>query len=867
MKTKYTLLAAAHVTKSRSANANPLKEILSVSSNSHFLKNHLRRSIQLALAGSVLASGMAAAALQDFGGVADNSGSGITPAAILNWPAWYRDNGSLPVGLCKSQAPSPDPAAGGFPMCFAITPNPAGFAGNLGDEIFYVNLNAFIDNGGIKLRYISALEAAYASGSPVKGQEIVFARTRFTMTVNPQGADGQACAGSYRIIHPWGESTFDDVPVGPRALFETADIGIAGFDGSLQGPLGPFPHWDGDGDEVPLARTAANGLKVGADEFIGDPSVNHTYTGSPFIETLPDGITPRYFLADGITPQHQNYLKVIAPVGCDIGGTPAPAGEGINVQREVLGNLMGQVWTTAIPTPTRITQADFTRTTGATTVDVWAKTAKTPAQSLQVTGSNFPGVVMTAVLNNGARTGVYQAHIVLPGNAALPSVIDVVNSTSIPVLKTSANLSDIVHISKALYNPANGDLCVSASSSDDQTLTLTADSNPLTAQLDSTVKPDCPAVGNDLTAMATFPLNRAPDQVRVVSELQGSSEKHVTILANTPDNSATLVANDDAFLNVPGSGAQTLNVGANDEATGEIVIVDQPGQPGLNANDQPITNIVGKVTGSLTGGTVTFTANPGATGVATFSYFIKNGANVSNLVNATADIVFVAAPPTGNPDNFGVLRTNNAIGFTAKVLANDVAAFGTTINTGSVAITQQGTRGVATANANGTVTYRPNAGVAAGNDSFFYTVANSAGIASTPVQVTVVVENSIESVSISRNKMTNTGGGGQRYDIRFTTSWFGAPLTSTGSCYLVRVNGVALPTERFLGSAPVDATGAVQFVPIGTKLYNAANYTASDIPLVPAKTNYTIRCGTSNLVNPLPAATATSTADNSTTSP
>ncbi len=859
------ILATALATRSVGANANLNEDTLAERSSALAGRNRLRRSIQLALAGSVLASGIASAALQDFGGVSDNSGSGITPAAILNWPAWYRDNDSLPVGLCKSQVASVHPDAAGAPMCFAITPNTAGFAGNVGDEIFYMNLNAFITNGGIKLRYVTALEAAYASGAPVKGQEIVFARTRFTMTVNPQGADGQACAGSYRIIHPWGESTFDDVPVGPRALFETADVGIAGFDGSLQGPLGPFPHWDGDGDEVPLARTAANFLKYGANEFIGDPSVSHTYTGSPFIETLPDGITPRYFLADG-TPQHQNYLKVIAPAGCDIGGTPAPAGEGINVQREVLGNLMGQVWTAAIPTPTRITQADFTRTASSTTVDVWAKSAKTPAQSLQLTGSNFPGVVMTAVTDNGARTGMYQAHIVLPPNAVLPSLIDVVNSTSTPVLKTSANLSDIVHISKAVYNPATGNLCVSASSSDDQTLTLTADSNPLTAQLDSTVKPDCPKVGNDLTAMATFPLNRAPDTVRVVSELQGSSEKHVTVLATAPDNSATLIANDDAFLAVPGSGAQTLDVGANDGATGQIVIVDQPG---LDANDQPITTIVGTVTGSLTGGTVTFTANPGATGVATFSYFIKNGANVSNLVNATADIVFVAAPPTGSPDNFGVLRTNNTIGFTAKVLANDVAAFGTTINPASVAIVagQGQAKGVATANANGTVTYKPNAGVAAGNDFFLYTVNNNVGIASTPVAVSVVVENAVESVSISRNKMTNTGGGGQRYDIRFTTSWFGAPLTSTGSCYLVRVNGVALPTERFLGSAPVDATGAVQFVPIGTKLYNAANYTASDIPLVPAKTNYTIRCGTSNLVNPLPAATATSTADNSTTSP
>ncbi len=565
-------------------------------------------------------------------------------------------------------------------------------------------------------------------------------------------------------------------------------------------------------------------------------------------------------MTDG-TPQHQNYLKVIAPVDCNIGGTTlAEGGEGINVQKQLLGFLLGQVWTANIPTATRITQADFTRTASATTVDVWAKTAKTPAQSLQVTGSNFPGVVMTAVLDNGAPTGNYQAHIVLPSDAALPSVIDVVNSTSTPVLKISAPLSDIVHISKAEYNPATGDLCVSASSSDNQTLTLTADSNPLTAQLDSTVKPDCPKVGNDLTAFATFPLNRAPDKVRVVSQLQGSSEQHVTVLADTPDNSLpSLVANADSFLAVPGSGAPELNVGLNDGSTGEIVIVDQPGQSVLDADGQPITNIVGTVTGSLTGGKVTFTANPGATGVATFSYFIKNGNNVSNLVNATAEIVFVAGPPIGNPDNFAVLRTNTAMGFTATILANDVAAFGTTINTGSVAITTQGTKGIATANANGTVTYRPNTGVAAGNDSFFYTVANSVGTPSAPVKVDVVVENAGESISITRNRYTLAGG---RWDLRMTSSWFGAPLTSTGSCWLVRVGATTIPTPRLIGSIALDATGAAQIVVTGTKAYNAANYSAADRPTVP-NGSYTIRCGTSNAATPLPGASA-QTADNTT---
>lgn len=842
------------------------KEISMGGSDSLSGKNILRRAIRIALTGSVLTSGMAAAALQDFGGISDNSGTGLT-LATLNWPAWYRDNSGLPLGLCKSQAPSPDPNAAGSPMCFPIEPNPAGFAGNVGDEIFYMNLNADIANGGIDLRYVTALEAAYGTGGPVKGQEIVFARVRFVMSVT-----GEQCAGTYRIIHPWGDNTFENVPEGPRALFETVDIGIAPleFTGALQGPLGPFLHWDNNGDEIPLNRAdLANNLKIGADEFVGDPNVEHTYTGSPFIETLDDGVTPRYFLADGVTPRHQNYVKVIAPAGCDIGGTPAPAGEGINVQRQDFGFLLGQVWTNPIPTPTKITQAEFTRTATHTTVDVWANTAKNPPQVLHVTGSNLPGVVMTPVLDNGAATGKYQAHMVLPGNTALPPVINVINSTSNPLLKTSAALSDIVHINKAEYNPATGSLCVSANSSDNQTLTLTADSNPLTEQLDSTPKDGCPAVGNDLTAFVQFPLNRAPDKVRVISQLSGSAEKQVAVLENTPDNTATLVARADEFLNVPGAGAQVLNVGENDGPdglggqAGEIVIVDQPGMSALDPDGQPITQIVGIATGSATGGTATFTANPGTSGIATFSYFVKNGTNVSNLVNATVDIQFVAAAPAANPDNFAVLRTNNTIGFTAQVLKNDAAATGTTIDPASVTVTQQGTRGVATANGDGSITYRPNVGATAGSDVFFYTVSNTAGTASAPVRVDVVVENSNESVSINRNKYTG------RWDLRMSTSWFGAPLTSTGSCWLVRVNNTNLATPRLIGTAAVDATGAVQMQPQGTKLYNAANYNpAVDVPLLPSRTNYTIRCGTSNAVVPLPGiSNPVQSADNTTTSP
>jgi hypothetical protein len=508
-----------------------------------------------------------------------------------------------------------------------------------------------------------------------------------------------------------------------------------------------------------------------------------------------------------------------------------------------LGLLMGQVWTAPIATATQVPQATFTRTNQATIVDVWAKAQK-PDDQLFVTGTNFPGVKMTPVkIGGGAATGNYQAHMVLSGNAVLPDFIHVVNSSSVPVVSVAAALSDIVNISKAEYNPLDGSLCVVASSSDDLPITLTVDASPATYSLIAgNQDAKCQAPGpHDQSISAAFPSNnRSPDKVRVISGLKGASEKLVTVLGNTPDNTVKLVANPDAFTNIPSSGAP-LDVGLNDGAggtgfrAGEIVIVDQPNIPTVNANGQPTTQIVGKVTGSLTGGTVTFTGNPGAAGKATFSYFIKDSttpvANVSNLVNASIDIAFVATPPTGSPDNFAVLK--NTAGFTANVLINDIAAVGTTLKNDSVQIATQGTKGVATVNTtNGTVTYTPTVGAAIGADAFFYTVANTAGTRSTPIRVDVVVENAAENFAVSRVRMTKQNTG-LKWDIRFTTLWFGAPLTPTGTCYLTKVGSTTYPISEAqrIGSALVDATGAVQLQTAST---------------VPSRQTFTISCNTSN---------------------
>lgn len=852
MKSKQTLPAI------QSPGSNAVNNKESLTSPHFFAKSVLGQFIKVALAGSVLSSGVAVAALQDHGGISDNSGATvngtqITPATTLGWPAWYRDNNGLALGLCKSQLDSP--SAPGASMCFPIEPRPTpdGFAGNVGDEIFYMNMGVNMAGGGMDLRYESALEAAYGTlnpvGAPLKGQELVFARVRFLMHVNTP-----ECAGTYRIVHPWGEQTFPNVPQGKRALFATFDMPIGApldFDGALNGPLGPFLQWD-DGNENPLPRTVANGLRLQpigfpVQEFIGDPNVEHTFTGSPHMEMIDGTNTPRYINPTTGLPEHQNYVKVIAPVGCDLGGAPSPAGEGANVMKTNTAFLMGQVWNTPIPTPTQITTAQYTRsaTNNTVSVDVWANSK--PGQTITVTGSDLSGVKMTEEVVNADKSK-YQAHIVLPATARVPPSVTAFNETSNPPLATEAALVDVVTISKADFNPSSGKLCVSAQSSDDQILTLTTSSGAIIGQLNNTNKPGClPAATNDLTAELTFTADKnPPESVVVESSTFGSAKKPVTVLPNTPDNTAVLTATADTFANVSGGVSADLDVGLNDGARGQVVVVSQPSATVID----PVTGlssvkIVGTATG-LVGGHITFTPTPGASGDATLSYYFKDAAgNASNVVNVNLNILFASTPPTGVPDNFAVLRngatpTNS---FTANFAANDVFANGSPFNPATVQVVDSaGTAITSTARGNlavdlatGRITYTPKVTVAAGSDVFWYTVNGS-----TPIRVDVVVQNAAETLTVTAPKLSKAG----RFDLRFTTTWFGAPLTPTGTCYLTRVGTTTLATPLLIGSAPVDVTGAVQIQ-------------AQTPAPIATRQGYTISCKTSNSTT---SRTATGTA-------
>jgi hypothetical protein len=173
-------------------------------------------------------------------------------------------------------------------------------------------------------------------------------------------------------------------------------------------------------------------------------------------------------------------------------------------------------------------------------------------------------------------------------------------------------------------------------------------------------------------------------------------------------------------------------------------------------------------------------------------------------------VAFFAAAPVANADDFAVLRNAAAplVGRTVNVVANDVAASGTTLNAASVLIGTAPLHGTAVVNANGTVTYTPALGYI-GADSFTYTVANTAGTRSAPATVNIVVEGTTETVTMTRTDFVVSKN---QWNLVGSTNWFGPSLThTTVTCWVGKgTGGTAGP---LIGTTLIDTTGKFALVP------------------------------------------------------
>lgn len=202
------------------------------------------------LMGLVLLTGASAAqaALTAVGPIDPNTG----------FPTYFQDSQNTRLALCL------DPTGG---LCLASVPGTPSVPGNFpaDGEAFWFNASTTIDSGGVSARLVQAVEAAFANGDVVDGEQIGFARIRIRI-------DGLNSNASYTVTYPYGKTTFTTDGVG--SINFTSDVGCfdtpnCDFSRVLSGAVGPFLRWDPAFGPAPPAG------------YIGDPNVDHRVVGSP----------------------------------------------------------------------------------------------------------------------------------------------------------------------------------------------------------------------------------------------------------------------------------------------------------------------------------------------------------------------------------------------------------------------------------------------------------------------------------------------------------------------------------------------------------------------------------------------------------
>lgn len=755
------------------------EEMLTGKSRFDFGKNSLRRFIRLALASSVLTSGMASAVLLDHG----------PSDPLLTWPQWYRDTSGLALGLCKSQVASPNAASGGKPMCFPPAFDPAGFAGNIGPEIFY-NMVGFAEKAtgsDFRYRYVAGLEGSYLPlGVPLHGTETVFARIRIALNFNTASKNG-----TYTVTHPFGVEVFNNVQATnttnlfgkQAAVFFTADVplGVAmNFDLALGGPLGPFLEWD--------VLQAGESLTAGGTTFLGDPNITHTFTGSPF---------------------GTNFIRIDGPPGSNLDG------QGNDFVQTNVANILGQVWSTPIAQALTVDGAYKSRSVvpnGTNSIDVWATSG--PNQKLILTGTGMPSLQL---FPDGVIQGKYHGHIEYPSSQPVPASVTVTNVTSNPVVSKSAVLKDGVEISVATFNTNTGEITVVARSTDQVVLPeLVVQGIPGVPSAPGVVPAvssimtvaQCPTnvvtTPGDVCFVYTLPATvEPPESISVTSLDLGAHSDTLLAIVGTPDNLPNPPIAFD-FLNPNGftvstSGPTILANAAGTSLPADAMIISPPATGNI----------------ALVNAQWTFTPAAGAVAGSDSFQYVRQTANtaVSNVAIGELTMGFQATAPTANPDQFAA-TTNPAGSRKLFILTNDKPASANpadVIDPASLNILTPPTRGTFVKNADGTISYTATSG---GGDSLTYTVSNSATPAQVSNTATVQLTNFTGPESVSVGKVNYTISQA-KWVIVGSTNWFGANLTqAVATCWMG--DSTTTPTaSTLIGSAPIDTTGKFQVSVVG----------------------------------------------------
>ena len=628
------------------------------------------------------------------------------------------------------------------------------------------------------------MEASYLPGpTPTRGQETVFARIRITFNFNDVNKNG-----TYIVRHPFGVHTFENVQattktnlIGAQAAnFFTVDVPLGnGFEGALEGPVGPFIKWD---SELPLVS--------GAEEFVGDPNVPHTFTGSPF---------------------GTNFIEIIGPVGSNLDGLGTPTS---HILRADLGTVLGQKWTAPIAQALKVDAAYKVRKAGINGVDVWA--TSTPDQRLIVTGEGMPSLQL---FPSGTVAGKYHGHIEYPSTQAVPPQITVTNLSSNPVNSVSTGLEDGVEISQASFDTATRQILVVAHSSDEisnpalvlEGLTGAIPNVPVipVAATPAMTQVQCPVtITNPVSVCFSGALPdfiEPPESISVISTESGFHADHFLSINGAPQNPV----NPPVATNIAAPGF-IVSTGVSTALTGALpadaLIIQQP--------ENGVLALVNSVW--------TFTPNATAAVGSDSFKFVRQAANnapVSNVATGNLTLSFNSTAPTAVADQFAATYAGTAAAKTKTmtILGNDKPASVNAldaINPASLTIVTPPTKGNLVKLASGQITYVTKTATATsgGADFFTYRVNNSStpALTSNTVRVDVTNFSAAEAVAVTSARYTIASG---KWVVVGTTSWFGANLTQTNAtCWTG--TGTAPTVATLIGTVPVDNTGAFQLAPL-----------------------------------------------------
>ena len=664
----------------------------------------------------------------------------VGPTSPVNgFPTWYQDKTGIVLEFC-----SPTNAlelAGGW--CLLLTGDtvaPEVFPTQFSDEHFFFAADGTLPAsaslpGGAKL--VLGLEAAFAVGPVINGDQITFTRIRIRFDA--------PSTGTYIVQHPYGTDTFT-ATAGER-VFYTEDIGITcqgNFECALNSRLGPFLLASNSPGGAELPAVAG---PVAGKLYIADPARIGPVTGSPV---------------------NQNFFRIIGPGNVVLGETSN-------------FTLMGRLLGSGVGGRVNVNKARYALDPGQTIgkVDVFAT-------AFASTQPRLPGVAaipaVTPLLGFyaaacsvgaggalGAPAGVTEQPMFRSDSryygqmtGPIPGSVCVQDHTARDLSGqtvssfTQATVTDQVTIVQALYSPAAGGSLLVTAKSSDQNLRPA-----LTASLGGAMTNNTDGTATVNAANIVVP----PPMVSVNSAKAGRAEIEVSTLVGLPVLPSLPFAGNDAYTIAEDSPAVTLNVLANDTIAGIPVA---PGSVTIAIATQPALG-----TAVIANGAISYTPFPNANGNDMLLYTISNAAGTSDQASVAITITNVNDAPVAVDDNAAGV---GGLAISVNLLANDTDADGAANLAGVNIVTAP--VGVTYTVTGGSLSFT----AAAGTYVFTYRARDLAGALSVNTATVTVTLSGGETLAIQRADYTANK---RRWRIDGTST-----VPSTQTVYVMYADGV-----------------------------------------------------------------------------